>query len=69
MTKLGLKENDLVTLENSTGRMDKVKVREFDIKEGSLIAYFSEANILVPRAIDPRSKTPAYKSVRVEVYS
>jgi len=69
ITRLGLKENDLVTLENNTGRMDKIKVREFNIKEGNILAYFPEANVLVPRTTDPRSKTPAYKSVCVKVYS
>ncbi len=69
LARLGLKENDPVTLENSTGRMDKIKVREFNIKEGNILTYFPEANILVPRAVDPRSKTPGYKSVRVKVYS
>ncbi len=69
ITKLGLKENDLVTMENNTGRMDKIKVRGFNIKEGNILAYFPEANILVPKTVDSRSKTPAYKSVRVKVYA
>jgi hypothetical protein len=25
--------------------------------------YYPEANVLVPRRLDPRSKTPAFKSV------
>jgi hypothetical protein len=29
--------------------------------------YYPEANVLVPRAIDPDSKTPAFKSVAVSV--
>ena len=29
--------------------------------------YYPEANVLVPRDVDPRSKTPAFKSVLVEV--
>jgi hypothetical protein len=29
--------------------------------------YYPEANVLVPRDVDPRSKTPAFKSVLVEI--
>jgi molybdopterin-dependent oxidoreductase alpha subunit len=65
--KLGLKENDLVTLSNNTGEMKNVKVREIEIKEGSIATYYPESNILIPIKADPRSKTPAFKSVEVEV--
>ena len=29
--------------------------------------YFPEANALVPRDVDPQSKTPAFKSVVIEI--
>jgi hypothetical protein len=29
--------------------------------------YFPEANALIPKATDQRSKTPSYKSVLVEI--
>ena len=29
--------------------------------------YYPEANVLVPRDVEPRSKTPAFKAVLVEV--
>jgi hypothetical protein len=29
--------------------------------------YYPEANVLVPTAIDPQSKTPAFKSVLVRL--
>jgi hypothetical protein len=29
--------------------------------------YFPKANVLVPRRADPRSKTPAFKSVLVTI--
>jgi hypothetical protein len=29
--------------------------------------YFPEANVLVPKTVDPASKTPAFKSVLVTV--
>jgi hypothetical protein len=42
-------------------------VRPFDVKSGNALMYYPEANVLVPRDVDPRSKTPAFKSVIVEV--
>ena len=39
----------------------------FDLPRGSVLAYYPEANVLVGTAVDPRSKTPAFKSVPVEV--
>jgi len=63
----GLRENDLVTIESSVGKMEKVVVREFDIPSGNLITYFPESNILVPNTTDPRSKTPGYKLVWVRI--
>jgi hypothetical protein len=29
--------------------------------------YYPEANVLVPRAVDPESGTPAFKNVAVEL--
>ncbi len=42
-------------------------VRPFDIRPGNAAMYYPEANVLVPRDVDPRSKTPAFKSVLVEI--
>ncbi|MFK5855555.1 MAG: FdhF/YdeP family oxidoreductase [Bacteroidota bacterium] len=64
----GLSENDLVTLESSIGKMENVKVREFDISSGNIMTYFPESNIIVPAITDPRTQTPAYKFVWVKVY-
>jgi hypothetical protein len=36
----------------------EVVVREIDIRPGNAAMYYPEANILVPRRIDPESKTP-----------
>ncbi len=67
MRNMGLKENSLVTLKSSVGKMENVVVRKFDIHSGNIMTYYPEANILVPTTTDPRSKTPAYKSVLVKV--
>ena len=40
---------------------------QFDVRAGSAVMYFPEANVLVPRRADPQSKTPAFKSVLVTI--
>lgn len=63
----GLKENDLVTLESSVGKMKHVKVRVFDIPSGNVMTYYPESNVLVSNATDPRSKTPGFKLTLVKM--
>ena len=47
--------------------MRGVEVLAADIARGSLLAYYPEANVLIGRAVDPRSRTPAFKSTPVRV--
>lgn len=63
---LGVGEGDRVIVESASGAM-VLRVAIVDIRAGNLAAYYPEANVLVPRRIDPRSKTPAFKSVTVRV--
>jgi anaerobic selenocysteine-containing dehydrogenase len=65
--RLGLRDDQLVTVRSAAGELAHRRVRPFDIRPGNAMMYFPEANVLVPRNIDPRSKTPAFKSVLVEV--
>ena len=60
--RLALNEDDPVSVETETGRMTVV-VSTIDIPPGNLAMYYPEANVLVPRRIDPDSGTPAFKSV------
>jgi len=64
MAQFGLSDGQAVTLASDTGRMQAV-ARTFDLPRGSAMAYYPEANVLVGTAVDPRSKTPAFKSVPV----
>jgi molybdopterin-dependent oxidoreductase alpha subunit len=64
MARFGVKEGQQVTLASDVGRMPAVAT-EFDLPSGSAMAYYPEANVLVGTAVDPRSKTPAFKSVPV----
>ena len=65
MDKLGVEEGGLITLTSETGTMENLKAKAFPIPVGNLMAYYPEANVLVGREVDPRSKTPAFKNVEV----
>lgn len=60
----GLKIGNRVSVESSCGKMD-VEVVEGAIKKGNVAMYYPEGNAIVPRNLDPQSKTPAYKRVEV----
>jgi molybdopterin-dependent oxidoreductase alpha subunit len=59
--RLGLARDARVRVENATGAMD-VLVRIAPLPPGNLAMYYPEANVLIPRTMDPRSATPAFKS-------
>ena len=67
MTRLGLVLEQPVTVRSTAGELHGQRVRPFDVRAGNAMMYYPEANVLVPRAVDPRSKTPAFKSVVVEI--
>jgi molybdopterin-dependent oxidoreductase alpha subunit len=60
--RLGLREGDAVEVTTEAGRM-RVVVAFAELPPGNLAMYYPEANVLVPRRIDPASGTPAFKSV------
>jgi molybdopterin-dependent oxidoreductase alpha subunit len=57
----------VVNLVSPYGRMDRVRVYPFDLPDNNIMAYFPEANILIGCEQDPRSKTPAFKTVAVMI--
>ena len=61
-TRQGLAEGDAVTVSTECGSM-RVHTAIVDIRAGNLAMYYPEANLLVPRRLDPASGTPAFKSV------
>ncbi|HEY1381111.1 MAG TPA: FdhF/YdeP family oxidoreductase [Gemmataceae bacterium] len=65
--RLGLEPDQAVTVRSAAGAMHDVRVRPFDITAGNTAMYFPEANVLVPTATDPASKTPAFKAVPATV--
>ncbi len=65
MSELDLRENDRVTLRSAQGAMRGLRVQAYDLPRGNMMAYFPEANVLTSTAVDPRSKTPAFKATPV----
>ena len=65
--RLGLTADQRVTVRSTVGEMQNILVREYEIRAGNVLMYFPEANRLVPSLTDPASKTPAFKSVLVQV--
>jgi len=68
----GLEHGDLVDIETvvagSRLRLPNITVIAYNIAQGSVGAYYPEANVLVPLDyIDEESGTPSYKSVPVRV--
>lgn len=65
--RLGLRVDQRVRVTSDTGEMPYVLVRTFDIRSGNALMYYPESNVLVSPAVDPLSKTPAFKSVLVTI--
>lgn len=66
MAERGLTEGQKVRVRSAVGEMEGVATG-FDLPAGSVLAYYPEANVLISTEVDPRSKTPAFKSVPVSV--
>ena len=64
---LGIHAGDKVDITSAVGEMTAVTVYPFDLPDGDVMAYYPEANVLIGRERDARSKTPAFKSVDVKL--
>ncbi len=67
MKRLCINKDDRVAVRSEIGTMHGVLARPYDIKPGNVCMYYPEANVLVPRDLDHRSKTPAFKAVAVRI--
>lgn len=67
MVRLGLSPGDRTVVRSAHGEMADVRVQPFGLPTGNVLAYYPEANVLIGTERDPRSKTPAFKSVPVTV--
>jgi molybdopterin-dependent oxidoreductase alpha subunit len=59
--RLGLPRDARVRVENAVGGFEGL-VRFAPLPSGNLALYYPEANVLVPRRVDPASGTPVFKS-------
>ncbi len=68
LARFGLQDDQPVRVVSETGVMEGILAKSFpQIRPGNALMYYPEANILVARHADPKSKTPAFKGVVVQV--
>ena len=67
IARLGLEVDQRVEVLGDAGSLSDVLVRQIEITPGNAVMYYPEANVLLPRDTDPRSKTPAFKGGLVSV--
>jgi len=66
--RLGLSKDQPIVVRSQVGEIRGYLARAYDaIKPGNVMMYYPEANVLVPRTLDPQSKTPAFKAVPVTI--
>ena len=66
--RFGLTAGGRCRIASTAGEMRGQIVSAFDqIRPGCVAMYYPESNLLVPKAADPLSRTPAYKSVAVSL--
>ncbi len=67
MQEMSLKKGSRVNLQSPQGEMKNVEVHPFNLPRGNVLSYYPEANALTSNAVDPISKTPAFKSVQINI--
>ncbi|MBM4010961.1 MAG: FdhF/YdeP family oxidoreductase [Planctomycetes bacterium] len=66
--RLGLVDGGRCRIASAAGEMRGLVVSAYDqIRPGCVAMYYPESNVLVPKAADPLSRTPAYKNVAVTI--
>jgi molybdopterin-dependent oxidoreductase alpha subunit len=64
--RLGFRRDQRVRVENAAGSLEAL-VRFTGLPAGNVAMYYPEANVLVPRTVDPESGTPVFKSTTVRI--
>lgn len=60
-----LTAGELVEITSRVGAMRAIATAYEKVRPGNVVMYYPEANVLVPREVDPASRTPAFKHVAV----
>jgi len=63
----GLRADQPVRVWSEVGEMRYQRVRPYNVRSGNAMMYCPEANVLIPRAVDPESKTPAFKNILISL--
>jgi molybdopterin-dependent oxidoreductase alpha subunit len=64
-SRLAVRDGQRVTIRGEAGKLDNIEVVFGKIKPGVVAMFYPESNQLIKAKIDPRSKTPAFKSAPV----
>lgn len=68
LKRLGLRHDQRVTIRSQTGELPGWLARGYDkIRPGNSLTYYPESNVLVPRQVDPSSRTPTFKNIVVSI--
>lgn len=67
LRRLGWLADQPVRVRSAAGEMRYQRVRPFDVRPGNAMMYCPESNVLIPRDVDPSSKTPAFKNIAVVI--
>lgn len=67
MGRLGPAAGMTIDLSSPHGHMKGLTLHAFELPPGNLMAYYAEANVLMGRESDPRSKMPAFQSLPVAI--
>jgi molybdopterin-dependent oxidoreductase alpha subunit len=65
--RMGLSIDQRITVRSDIGNLPGIRVRAIEIPPGNAAMYYPEANVIVPRQVDPKSKTPAFKNSIITV--
>jgi len=65
--RLGLSTDQKVRVRSAVGEMRLQRVRPFDVRSGNAMMYTPEANVLIPRDVDPESRTPGFKNILITI--
>lgn len=67
--KLNIKDGQRVKVLGEAGSMENIEVVVGAIRPGAVAMFYPESNVLIKANVDPRSKTPAFKSAPVWIES
>ncbi len=65
--RLGLSIDQRITVRSACGALSNVLVRYANIPPGNAVMYYPEANVIVPKTADAKSRTPAFKNTRITI--